>query len=383
MDTTPHSTQAHTRPETLPSPCYADGAPLPTVYRVRDVVIDPAVVLAPMEGVTDRVFRRLIRSIGGPGLTYTEFIASRNLRMGHKRAWQMAALDPDERPIALQIYGREPEVMAEAAKMLQDHGATILDINMGCPSKKVCANSGGSALMRDPDVAVAIVRAVRAAITIPLTVKMRSGFDATLRNAPELAWRCQEEGAEAITIHWRTRADGYQGERAVDKIAETVDRVDVPVIANGDVVDIPSAHAMFQDTGCAGVMIGRGAVRNPWVLKQVGQWLRGEQPLVVDAAERRRVLMMYYDTITDFIPNAKGALGRMKMVTKYFTEPLPLGDGLRARVLRSQERSEVIAQVEAYFARLARFEAGAQDAFVGSGFETVEPRRRRRGRAAA
>jgi tRNA-dihydrouridine synthase B len=330
----------------------------PVSYRVRDIEIAPNVVLAPMEGVTDLVFRRLLRSIGGTGLTYTEFIASKGLVGGSHRENLTASFDPDERPIALQIYGRQPALMAEAARILEDRGATILDINMGCPSKKVCQNSGGSALMREPDMALEIVRAVRAAIKIPLTVKMRSGFDASCRNAPELAWRCQEEGAEAITIHWRTREDRYGGQRAVDKIAEAVQRLRVPVIANGDIIDIPSARAMLEDTGCAGLMVGRGAIRNPWLPSQLSAWLRGQPVPEVDAAQRRDVLLRYFDTIQEAFRHPGNSLGRMKMVTKHFTEDLPCGDGLRTLILTSQDVPAVYDHVRRYFDLLHQLEQG-------------------------
>lgn len=330
----------------------------PVAYRVRDLTIAPNVVLAPMEGVTDLVFRRLLRSIGGTGLTYTEFIASKGLVGGSHREHQSAQFDPDERPIALQIYGREPELMAEAARILEDRGATLLDINMGCPSKKVCQNSGGSALMREPDSALEIVRAVRAAIKIPLTVKMRSGFDADCRNAPELAWRCQEEGAEAVTIHWRTRADLYGGQRAVDKIAEAVQRLHIPVIANGDIVDIPSAQAMLEDTGCAGLMVGRGAIRNPWLPSQLSAWLHGQPVPQVDALQRRDVLVRYFDTIQEAFRHPGNSLGRMKMVSKHFTEELPSGEGLRTLLLTSQEIPAVYDHVRRYFDLLHQHEQG-------------------------
>ena len=150
-------------------------------YFVREISIDPPLVLAPMEGVTNNTFRRLIRSIGGQGLTYTEFVASKSLKARGKRALHTAQFDPDENPIAIQIYGKDPQTMAEAAKVVEDLGASIVDINMGCPSKKVCAHSGGSALMKDPELAIQIVQAVRRAIQVPLTVKMRSGFDQNQR----------------------------------------------------------------------------------------------------------------------------------------------------------------------------------------------------------
>lgn len=343
----------------LPSP-----AGLPTSYAVRDVIISPNVVLAPMEGVTDVVFRRLIRSIGGPGLTYTEFIASGGIVRDESRAWDMASFDADERPIALQIYGKEPDTMADAARRLQDSGATILDINMGCPAKKVCKRSGGSGLMREPQLATEIVRAVRAAITIPLTVKMRSGFDASQRNAPELARRFEDAGVEALTIHWRTREDMYGGERAVDKIAEAVQAVQIPVIANGDIIDIESAHRMFRDTGCAGVMIGRGAVRDPWAMLKIAQWLRGEPIIKVTAAERERVLLMYYDKIHEHMERESRALGRMKMIVRHFAHGVPHGAIMRQRVFHSQTCEEAIDQTRAFFARLQDFESGHEEAFA-------------------
>ncbi|MDP2306180.1 MAG: tRNA dihydrouridine synthase DusB [Pseudomonadota bacterium] len=331
---------------------------LPSHYYVRDIRIEPNLVLAPMEGVTDLTFRRLVRQIGGTGLTVTEFIASEGLRRGSERMEEMARFDPDERPVAVQIFGRDPESMAEAAKIIEDSGAGICDINMGCPSKKVCAHSGGSALLRDPGLATQIVRAVRAAIKIPLTVKMRSGFDADNRNAPDIAHMCQEEGVEAITIHWRTRTDLYGGTRAVDKIAEAKQRVRIPVIGNGDILDFQSAERMFKDTGVDGVMVGRGAVKNPWVFLQIGQQMRGEAPMVVTADEKRRVLLGYFQSIRDAFRTDHGSLGRMKKIANYFTHGLPHGSALRVAFLRSQSIDEAVSHTERYFDRLAVYETG-------------------------
>ena len=336
---------------------------LPTHYMVRDVRIEPNVVLAPMEGVTDLPFRRLIREIGGVGMTATEFIASEGLKRGVGKMHEMAKFDPDESPISIQIYGRRPEVMAEAAKIVQDMGPTIVDINMGCPSKKVCAHSGGSALMKDPALARDIIRAVREAVTIPLTVKMRSGFDHTQRNADEIAWIAQEEGAEAITIHWRTRSDLYGGERMVDKIRETKDKLSIPVIGNGDVIDIPSAMRMFKETGCDGVMVGRGAIRNPWSLLQITQHLRGEEVTQITAADRRRVLLGYLDSLNGRFRSERGTLGRFKKISNYFTKGLPYGGDVRTLVLRSQTIEEAVEHLEIYFERLTRFEAGESTVF--------------------
>ena len=342
---------------------------LPTATRIRDVVISPNVILAPMEGVTDLTFRRLVRQIGGAGLTCTEFIPSSGLAgmRDERKAFEMAAFDPDERPISVQIYGKDPATMAEAARIVQDLGATICDINMGCPSKKVCRNSGGSALMRDLDLAIDIVRAVRAVLTIPLTVKMRSGFGPEARNAPELAWRCEQEGAEAITIHWRTRADLYGGERQVDKIREAKARVTIPVIGNGDVIDPASAEAMLRETGCDGVMVGRGAMRNPWSLLQISQHLRGEPLTQPTPAERERVLLGYLEALRPRSRTERGALGRFKKIANHFTRGLPHGSELlRTKVLRSQSIDEAVAHVHAYFRLLERHEAGDEGAFASA-----------------
>ena len=223
--------------------------------RIRDVPIEPALALAPMEGVTDLTFRRLIRQIGGCGLFVTEFIPAAGLTRDVPVALRMAEFDEDERPIAIQIYGRDPELMAEAARYVTDLGPDLLDLNMGCPSKRVCQRSGGSALMKEPRQAAAIVRAMRAATPLPFTVKMRSGWDAGHKNAPEIARMCEDEGVEGVTVHWRTREDGNGGQRRVDQIAAAASRLSVPVIANGDVVDVPSAERMLR--GVTGVSGGR------------------------------------------------------------------------------------------------------------------------------
>lgn len=347
------------------------ASPYPRLaYQVGPVRIAPNVVLAPMEGVTDLTFRRLIRQIGGVGLTVTEFIASEGLRRGAAKIEEMARFDPDEHPVAIQIYGRDPYSMSEAARIIEDSGADICDINMGCPSKKVCAHSGGSALMKDEDLARRIVSAVRGAISIPLTVKMRSGFDAEHRNAAEMAWMCQEEGAQAITIHWRTRTDLYGGTRAVDRIAAAKQRLSIPVIGNGDIVDAASARRMLEETGCDGVMIGRGAIKNPWVCLQVSQDLRGEAQTVVDAAEKKRVLLGYIATVRATFRTEQGALGRVKKIANHFTHGVPHGSDLRYAMLHASSLDEAVDAVHVFFERLAARERGerwwVEDAEGGS-----------------
>ncbi len=323
------------------------------MLRVRDIEITPSLVLAPMEGVTDLGFRRLIRSIGGCGLTVTEFIPGRSLAERHDAALRMAEFDLDERPVSVQVYGRDPDVLAEAARFVQDElGADIVDLNMGCPSKKVCRNSGGSGLMKEPEVARAIVGAIRAAVSIPFTVKMRAGWDPEHRNAPEIAWMCQEEGAEMLAVHWRTRADLYGGVRELDTIATVKDRVSIPVLANGDIVDAPSALDTLAATGVDGLLIGRGAIRDPWVFRKVEAALAGRPAVVVDLAERERVLLAYYGTLREESRTDKHALGRMKKIARYFADGVPDDDALRQAIFHSTAIDGVFDVVRAHFASL-------------------------------
>ncbi len=324
-------------------------APYPTHIQVGPVRIEPAVLLAPMEGVTNLTFRRMIRRIGGVGLTVTEFVASKGIVQQIHRDEEMAAFDPDEHPVAVQIYGRDPEAMGEAARILTDLGPDIIDINMGCPSKRVCARSGGSALMKDPELALQIVRAVRRGTDRPVTVKMRSGFSADNRNAPELAYACQEEGASMITIHWRTREDRYGGVRDVTKIAETVDRLQIPVVANGDIVDISSARQMLDDTGCAGLMVGRGAMRNPWLIRQLGQWMRGEDVLEPTLDERRRLLLAFIEETESTFRTPKAALGRIKGLCSQYLQGWPAGLEVKKAALRSKTIEELREHLDQAF----------------------------------
>jgi nifR3 family TIM-barrel protein len=325
--------------------------PIPqnTSYRIRDVEIAPAAVLAPMEGVTDVVFRRLIREIGGVGMTYTEFLPSRALVGNAEKVMNACTFDPSETPLTIQIYGREPEVMAEAAQIVQELGATVVDINMGCPAKKVCANSGGSGLLREPELALEIVKAVRKVVTVPLTVKMRTGYDHSNRNGATLAYQFQEEGVDAITLHWRTKVDLYEGVRDVSIIKDAVERLSIPVVGNGDIIDITSAYAMFEETGCAGVMLGRGAVRDPWVFLKIYNWMHGLPQPVIDAQERKRVLLRYHQLMLEALGSERGALARLKMVTKYFFEPTDVAQVFRKSVLRSETTEEALQHIHAHF----------------------------------
>ncbi len=317
---------------------------------IRNVTIDPPLILAPMEGVTDVVFRRLIRTVGGCGLTVTEFVPGAQLAQGHARALRTIIVDPDERPVSIQLYGRDPDLMAEGARVAEVAGATIVDLNMGCPSKKVCAHSGGSALLKEPDHARRIVRAVRAATTLPFTVKMRSGWDPDHRNAPDVAAMCEDEGVEMVAVHWRTKSDLFGGVRQLGTIAEVKRRVRIPVVANGDIVDESSALHTLAETGADGLMVGRGAVRDPWVFRRIERALAGRTAPGVDLAERERLLLAFYGTIRETFDSEKGALGRMKKIARYFGDGVEDGDDLRQAIFHARSTEEVFDVVRAFFA---------------------------------
>jgi tRNA-dihydrouridine synthase B len=323
---------------------------LPRSYRLRDgLVVSPNLVLAPMEGVTDITFRRLIRSIGGCGMTFTEFIPALGLSRRSARELLVATFDGDEAPITLQVFGNDPHVLADGAKVAADLGVTAIDLNMGCPSKKVCAHSGGSSLLREPDLVRQIVAAMRAAVDLPFTVKMRTGWSPETENAVEIARICEGEGAEGLSVHWRTRAEAYGGLRRLDTIAAVKAAVSVPVLANGDIVDAASAIDTLRRTGADGLMIGRGAIRNPWVFREVLAALDGLPAPVVDAAEQRRVLLAYFGAIRDTFRHEKAALGRFKKIAKYFADGLEGGDQMKRRILHAASPDEAITAVNEHF----------------------------------
>ena len=241
--------------------------------QIGRVVVFPNLLAAPMAGYTDLAYRRIVRELGGAGLAYTELISCHALMHLRRKTELLIATTPDEHPLAMQIFGSDPEMMAASASALEEYGAEIIDINMGCPVAKVVKTGGGAVLMRAPELAAAIVRACVRAVSIPVTVKIRAGWDDQSRNAVEFARRMADAGAAAITVHARTRAQGYSGRADWSVIGEAVNAVTVPVIGNGDVVDGPSARALFAQTGCAGIMIGRAATGAPWIFRAVQHYL--------------------------------------------------------------------------------------------------------------
>lgn len=259
--------------------------------KIGNFETDGYAALAPMAGVADRSFRRLCREFGA-AYTVSELISSKAVSLNDKKSLGMMNITDSERPVGLQLFGSDPDTMAAAAVSGMQFKPDFIDINMGCPAPKVAGNGGGSALMKDPQLAESIVKAVVGAVSIPVTVKMRSGWDESSVNAVELAKRCEQAGAKLITVHGRTKTQMYFPPVNMDIIKEVKRAVSIPVVGNGDIFTAKDAANMYEYTGCDFVMVGRGAMGAPWIFRQINAWMF-EGVTVPDPplSERMRVLM--------------------------------------------------------------------------------------------
>jgi tRNA-dihydrouridine synthase B len=244
-------------------------------FNVRDILVDPPLLLAPMEDVTNLPFRLIAKRIANPGLMFTEFVSAMAIHYGAKKTFKKMRIHPHERPLGIQIFGGEPDVMAETARIAEEMGADIVDINMGCWVPKVCKTGSGAALLKDPEMAAQIVSSVVKAVKVPVTVKVRAGWDYSLFAAPDLARRFQDAGAQMITLHARFAKQGFEGEADWTLIQQMREAVQVPLIGNGDVKTADDARRMLRETGCDGVMVGRAAISNPWALRDIQLGMRG------------------------------------------------------------------------------------------------------------
>ncbi len=329
------------------------------------VPVEPNLILAPMAGVTDSPFRRLIKEIGGVGLIVTEFVSVEGLTRGNLRTHRLLKFLPEERPISIQIFGYNDERMRQAAEVVEEVGADILDVNCGCPAKKVIKGGGGSNLLKDLPQLEKILRGIRRSISIPMTVKIRSGWNDNLVNCVEVAKLIEDCGGQMIAVHGRTKEQGYKGWSDWNRIAEVKQAVSIPVVGSGDVVTPGGALARLEETGVDGVMIGRGAIANPFIFREAQALQRGEAVPVPSLDEKYRVILRYYELIRDDLPE-KAIPGKLKQLCNYFTKGLPGGADFRQSLLRSQSIPELLERVETYFSDERVIEAAAMIGSAGA-----------------
>ena len=322
--------------------------------------------LAPMAGMTDTAFRRLVKRKGGCGLVVTEMVSSEGLVRGIDRTLEYAEYTEEERPVSIQTFGGDPAKMAAAAGIVEGLGADVVDVNMGCPVPKIARHSAGCSLMREPEQAAAIVRAMARAVKIPVTVKMRAGWDEREINAPELARRMEDAGAAAVAVHGRTAKQSYSGVSDWDLIASVARGVGIPVFGSGDLVE-PDQMVERLGTGVSGVLVGRGALRNPWIFEQAAARQAGRPVPEVSLADRGRFLLEYIDLLLDegageaegfrhvaapAAPargRARWVINKLRALGTWYTKGLDGGSHLRVRLNSAETVAELREIVEGFF----------------------------------
>ncbi len=318
------------------------------MLKLGPIDVDPPLVLAPMAGVTDRDFRLIVRRIGGVGLVTMEFIPAKGLVRGDRQILDLMHFSDEERPISIQIYGSDAATMAEAAREVERRGADVCDVNMGCPANKILKGCAGAALMGDLELAEEIIAAVRAAISIPLTVKFRLGLDDRRRNFLELGRICEAGGVCAVALHARTAKQRYSGEAEWRAIAELKQALKVPVIGNGDVRGPEDAARLLRETGCDGVMVGRGATRNPWLFRQIAARLSGGETPEPSWQERRDLILEHFRTVIER-EERKMTMFKLQTFTGLYSKGLPDGLRLRRQIHGLKQPQDFLQAIERFF----------------------------------
>lgn len=318
--------------------------------RIGEVWIPNRIVLAPMAGITDKAFRLIARA-HGCGLVYTEMVSAKALTYNNQKTRSLLDLTGEQPPIAVQLFGSEPEVMAEGASIAVQEGADIVDVNMGCPVPKIVRNGEGSALLADPGKACRIVRAIADAVNVPVTVKMRIGWDRSNIVATDLAKRLEEAGASAIAVHGRTRDQYYSGKADWNAIREVKKAVTVPVIGNGDIWVPADAARMLEETGCDAVMLGRGVLGNPWLVSNTLRFLNGEEPVMVGEEQKIQAAIRHLDLAIE-LKGERAAVLEMRKHLAWYLKGLPHTAHLKESIFKAKTRAEITCLFEEYLRQL-------------------------------
>ena len=305
--------------------------------KIRDLQLPSPFAIAPMAGMTDTAFRRLVKRQGGCGLVVSEMVSSEGLVRGIDRTLEYAEYTEEERPVSIQIFGGDPDKMADAAQIIEQLGANVVDVNMGCPVPKIAKHHAGCSLMRQPEHAASVIAAMTRKVRIPVTVKMRAGWNDEQRNAGELARLVQDAGASAIAVHGRTAAQSYPGSSDWDFISRVAESVDIPVFGSGDVIEPEQAIERLRTTAVSGVLIGRGVLRNPWILSQAQALSEGRTPPPVTLQQRGQFLIDYLDLLLARRRERSGGVPALRR-HRPVCQPVGAGaGGARPRALGDQQ----------------------------------------------
>ena len=315
--------------------------------KIGGLTLANPLILAPMAGITQLPFRRLVKE-AGCALVVTEMVSANGLVHGSKKTEELLASHPDERPVSAQIFGTDPDIMRDAARMVQDTGADLIDMNLGCSVRKIVRQGAGVALMRDPERLERILKAIRGAVSIPATVKMRTGWERSGDQAIRVGRMAEDCGFDAVAIHPRTATQGFGGKADWSLITRLKDTVSIPVIGNGDIREPNDVLRMQSETGCDSVMIGRASIGNPWIFSQTLSLIGGQSPTEPDLSKRLNTVLRYIEYAVDHFGETR-AVFMMRSHLAWFTKGLPHSSRFRAAIVRLKTKQNIIEVLQAYF----------------------------------